>query len=112
MKCSKALVDNIDALVSIEGLDGVVIGPYDLSGSYGLPGDIDHPTIVEAIQVSIDKCREAGIYVGVGHGKRCRNGETLARSRRALGDGWSRLSIHGAICGQSLSANPPRLKEW
>ena len=65
---SKAIVDNIDALVAIEGLDGVVIGPYDLSGSYGLPGDLDNPIVVEAIQISIDKCREAGVYAGVGMG--------------------------------------------
>ena len=82
---SKALVDNIDALVSIEGLDGVVIGPYDLSGSYGLPGDIDHPTVVEAIQVSIDKCREAGVYVGVGMGS---NADT-AKRWHAAGANWA-----------------------
>ena len=78
---SRNLVDNIDELVEAmrksrwhqwnltkNGVDGVVIGPYDLSGSYELPGNIDHPTVVEAIQISIDKCREAGIYVGVGMG--------------------------------------------
>ncbi|MFL2865337.1 MAG: HpcH/HpaI aldolase family protein [Pirellulaceae bacterium] len=82
---SRTLVDNIDALVSIDGLDGVVIGPYDLSGSYDLPGEIDHPTVVEAIQLSIDKCREAGVYVGVGMG----SSAATAKRWHAAGANWA-----------------------
>ncbi|MBK95905.1 MAG: 2-dehydro-3-deoxyglucarate aldolase [Planctomycetaceae bacterium] len=85
---SKELVDNIDELVAIEGLDGVVIGPYDLSGSYGLPGEIDHPTVVAAIQTSIDNCRAAGIYVGVGMGS---NADTARR--------WHAAGAHWAMVG-------------
>ena len=85
---ARNLVDNIDELVAIDGLDGVVIGPYDLSGSYELPGNIDHPTVAEAIQISIDKCREAGIYVGVGMGS------SAATAKR-----WHAAGAHWAMVG-------------
>ena len=62
-----------------------MIGPYDLSGSYKLPGEIDHPTVVKAIQISIDKCREAGVYVGVGMG----SSAATAKRWHAAGANWA-----------------------
>lgn len=45
---SKQAVENIDEILSVEGIDGIFIGPYDLSGSYGIPGQTDHKIIKEA----------------------------------------------------------------
>ena len=42
---SKIGVENIDDIASHDCVDGVMIGPYDLSGSYGLPGQINHPQL-------------------------------------------------------------------
>ena len=42
-------VNNIDAILSTPGVDGFIIGPYDLSGSMGRPGDLDHPDVVAAM---------------------------------------------------------------
>ncbi len=36
-------VDNLDAILQVEGLDAVLIGPYDLSASMGLTAQFDHP---------------------------------------------------------------------
>ena len=41
-------VENIDEIVSVEGVDGVFTGPYDLSGSYGCVGQLGHPDVVGA----------------------------------------------------------------
>jgi 2-dehydro-3-deoxyglucarate aldolase len=38
-------VRDIDDIVAVEGIDGVIIGPYDLSGSMGLVGQVDHPEV-------------------------------------------------------------------
>jgi len=43
-------VRDIDAILSTPGIDGYIIGPYDLSGSMGRPGDFDHPEVKEAMQ--------------------------------------------------------------
>lgn len=58
---SKQAVENIDAILEVEGVDGVFIGPYDMSGSYGLIGQTDHPVIRDACQKVVAAC--------AGHGK-------------------------------------------
>jgi 2-keto-3-deoxy-L-rhamnonate aldolase RhmA len=42
-------VENIEEIFSYEHLDAFIIGPYDLSGSLGSPGDFDNPDFINAI---------------------------------------------------------------
>ena len=56
----------IDEIVQIEGLDALIIGPNDLSGSMGMLGEIQHPQVLEAIQTIAEKCKAAGKYLGIG----------------------------------------------
>jgi len=58
-------VANIDAIVRVEGVDGVLIGPYDLSASLGLPGAVDHPDVRAAIDRVKTACRAAGLPIGI-----------------------------------------------
>jgi len=51
-------VKNIDEILSVHGIDGVMVGPYDMSGSLGIPGQIDHPQIREATSEVLRKARE------------------------------------------------------
>ena len=55
---SKIGVENIDDIASHDCVDGVMIGPYDLSGSYGLPGQINHPQLKKASQKVIESCKK------------------------------------------------------
>lgn len=56
-------VENIDALIKFDAVDAVMIGPYDISGSLGVPGQISHPSVIEASRKVIDACER--------HGKSC-----------------------------------------
>ena len=58
----------IDEIVSIPGLDSVVLGPWDLSGSLGVLGELEHPTVVAAVEEVIARARTAGVSVGAGMG--------------------------------------------
>lgn len=64
---SKTGVENIDAILSVRGVDGVLIGPYDLSGSCGRPGQLEHPEVIQAVQTVLDACKRhrksAGIHL-------------------------------------------------
>lgn len=40
-------VDRIDEILAVDGVDGFLIGPYDLSGSLGRPGDFEHPEVAQ-----------------------------------------------------------------
>jgi len=42
-------VDNIDEILDVAGVDAFIIGPYDLSASMGMPGEISHPEVQKAI---------------------------------------------------------------
>jgi 2-keto-3-deoxy-L-rhamnonate aldolase RhmA len=57
-------VDNIDAIVEVDGIDAVFIGPYDLSASMGLIGQIDHPQVIAAIDRVGRACQRQDIALG------------------------------------------------
>ena len=57
-------VENIEAIVRVPGVDAVLLGPYDLSASLGLMGEIDAPAVVAAIGRVTDACRAAGMPMG------------------------------------------------
>ncbi len=42
-------VQNIEEITSLEGIDGIFIGPYDLSNSMGLTGEVSHPKVQKTI---------------------------------------------------------------
>jgi 2-keto-3-deoxy-L-rhamnonate aldolase RhmA len=42
-------VENFESIINVEGVDGIIVGPYDLSASLGLPGQFDHPVVREAL---------------------------------------------------------------
>lgn len=62
---SSESVKNIASIVQVEGLDAVLVGPYDLSASMGLPGQILHPDVKAAIQHVADVCKQAGMPIGI-----------------------------------------------
>lgn len=59
-------LNDLDNIVAIEGLDSLVIGPHDLAGSMGLPGQVSHPDIQAAMETITRKAHDAGKYVGIG----------------------------------------------
>lgn len=52
-------IANLDGILAVDGLDAVMIGPYDLSASLGRTGDLDHPDVVGAINAIREACRRA-----------------------------------------------------
>ncbi|MAE65551.1 MAG: hypothetical protein CMJ18_14875 [Phycisphaeraceae bacterium] len=67
METAGALAE-IDEIVKIEGLDSLVLGPFDLSGSIDRLGAVDGPVVQQAMRTFIDKARTAGRYIGLGSG--------------------------------------------
>jgi 2-keto-3-deoxy-L-rhamnonate aldolase RhmA len=62
---SRAAVDNISAIVNVEGIDAVLIGPYDLSASLEKTGKVRDPVVQDAMQKIRQSCRHAGVRLGV-----------------------------------------------
>lgn len=58
-------VENLDAIARVPGVDGVFIGPADLSASMGHLGDMSNPVVLETIEICITQIRAAGKASGI-----------------------------------------------
>jgi 2-keto-3-deoxy-L-rhamnonate aldolase RhmA len=57
-------LDMREELLAVPGIDAVMIGPADLSISLGVPGEFQHPKMVEAMEAIRDTCIRRGIAPG------------------------------------------------
>jgi 2-dehydro-3-deoxyglucarate aldolase len=55
----------LDAIVNVPGIDAIIIGPYDLSGSMGIPGQFDDPAFSETINRIIKKVKKSPLALGI-----------------------------------------------
>jgi 2-dehydro-3-deoxyglucarate aldolase len=58
-------VNSIDEILAVDGIDAYIIGPYDLSGSMGRPGDLDHPDVQSAIARVLEAGHRSGKPGGI-----------------------------------------------
>ena len=61
---SKKGLENIDIIAEHKSIDGIMIGPYDLSGSLGCPGEINNPIVKQACSKIIKTCIKKNISCG------------------------------------------------
>lgn len=61
---TKRALEARDELLAVGGIDAVMIGPADLSISLGVPGEFQHPKMVEAMEKVRDSCVKRGIAPG------------------------------------------------
>ena len=57
-------IENLTDIVEVEGIDVIYLGPYDLSQSLGVPGQVESPVVVEKMREAVSLCRQAGVAVG------------------------------------------------
>lgn len=57
----KPAIENLDAILSVKGIDMVQFGPGDYSMSIGIAGDYSHPDIKKAEKLTIETCLKKGI---------------------------------------------------
>jgi 2-keto-3-deoxy-L-rhamnonate aldolase RhmA len=61
----KDALGNLDAILAVPGIDAIIIGPYDLSGSMGIPGKFDDPRFISAVAQIINKVKQSPIALGI-----------------------------------------------
>jgi len=61
---SKDGLNNLEQIVSIDAIDIVYFGAYDLSQDLGYPGEVNHPEVVKAIQKGVDIVNKSEKYAG------------------------------------------------
>ncbi|MDF1683507.1 MAG: aldolase/citrate lyase family protein [Legionellaceae bacterium] len=58
-------VENLSSILAVDGLDAIMIGPYDLSASLGLTAQFEHANFKAAMQQICEHAKQANIPVGV-----------------------------------------------
>lgn len=56
--------NNIDEILTVPGIDIAFVGPFDLSASMNLLGQIDHPKVLEAIDKVLISCKKHSVIPG------------------------------------------------
>lgn len=62
---TRKALDSLEAIAAVEGIDGIFIGPGDLSASLGHPGELFNPEVVAAVEGAIQRVKAAGKPAGV-----------------------------------------------
>jgi 2-dehydro-3-deoxyglucarate aldolase len=91
-------VNNIDEILSTPGIDAFIIGPYDLSGSLGKPGDFDDSEVIDALQKVMDAASRYNISAGF-HSVSSNPDE--ARKRREQGYNFLAFSLDTILLGDA-----------
>jgi 2-dehydro-3-deoxyglucarate aldolase/4-hydroxy-2-oxoheptanedioate aldolase len=86
----QAALDHLDEILQVEGIDIVLVGPFDLSIALGSPGRIDDPREVDQIQRVIDRCIHHGKIPGIAVG-------TIAASKF-----WIERGMRLVVCGSDV----------
>lgn len=58
-------VENLVSILSVEGVDAFMVGPYDLSASLGMPGELGHPKVKRALQAIMNTAKNYGVSPGI-----------------------------------------------
>lgn len=88
---------NLDAIAAVDGVDGVFIGPADLSASMGFRGNPGHPDVQAAIEAAIARIRQAGKAAGI-----LSADETLARRYLELGAAFVAVGVDTTVLMRGL----------
>lgn len=99
-------LDNLEAIASVDGVDGVFVGPADLAASLGHPGNPGHPVVRAAVDDAIRRIRACGKAPGV-----LMIDEVRARECLALGALFVAAAVDMVILTRGVDAVAGRFRD-
>ena len=57
-------INNLEEILNVKEIDGLMIGPYDLSASLGMPGKFDYPEVKDALDTFLSKSKKNTTSIG------------------------------------------------
>jgi 4-hydroxy-2-oxoheptanedioate aldolase len=94
---SRKGMDNLEAIAAVEGVDGLFVGPADLSASLGHTGDMAHPEAAAAIDAALGRIIAAGKPAGTITGGAANTKRLFARGCGFVAAGVDVLLLAGAV---------------
>jgi 4-hydroxy-2-oxoheptanedioate aldolase len=86
-------VRRLPEIVAVDGLDVIFIGPTDLSHSFGVPGDVQHPTVQAAMRQIIDTVAATDLALGIMVGDAQAAQQWRMRGARYIAVGFESLLV-------------------
>ena len=102
---TRTALQNLDAIVATEGVDGVFIGPADLSASMGHVGNAGHPEVQTAIEDAILRIVRAGKAAGI-----LTSDEAQARRYLELGATFVAVGLDSVLLARATRALAAKFK--
>jgi 2-keto-3-deoxy-L-rhamnonate aldolase RhmA len=81
---SQTAIDNLDQIIAVEGIDAIFVGPFDLSVSLGIPGEVTHPKETEAIDKVVQICLQHKTISGIQLFDRAQATQWIAKGMRLI----------------------------
>lgn len=99
-------VENVDEIAAVDGVDCLFVGPMDLSTSFGIPKQFEHPTFIDALEKTLAACKKHGKAAGI------------LPPNREIADKWHKMGftflvvgVDGALLVRSLAALQEQFKD-
>lgn len=99
-----AAVDNLEEILTVDGLGFVIVGPSDLSVSMGQPLELDHPEIESTVSEIVGACNSHDVPVG-------RLTKSTEETKRVIDEGAQLVRISGGEIGELRSALTEKLEQ-
>jgi len=99
-------VENIREIASVKGVDAVLVGPYDLTASMGIIGQVTDPEVTAAIDTVTAACTQLGVRLGI-FGLSANAVENYARSGYTL----LTVGIDAVLLGQAARNTVDQVKQ-
>ncbi len=99
-------INNLDEIIQVEDIDIIFIGPYDLSQSMGIPGEVEHPKLLVEIEKIVEKCKTYKKHIGI-----FTENVPLALKYKALGIKYISYSVDVGIFAEACSSIVKQLNE-
>lgn len=108
----KDAIANLDAILEVDGVDGLFIGPLDLSGSMGITGQMDHPDMQAALKKYMSACKahEASAGTHIVHPDGNNISETVKAGYTLIALGLDN-SLLNSVAGEVLAGARKALDE-
>ncbi len=58
-------IENLEDILSVDGLDAILIGPYDLSASMRITGEFQNPIFISTMELILKKAKKKNISAGI-----------------------------------------------
>ncbi len=99
-------IHNLDDIISVEDIDIIFIGPYDLSQSLGIPGEVEHPKLLAEIEKIVKRCKAKHKHIGI-----FTESVPIALKYKSLGIKYISYSVDVGIFAEACSAIVKQLHE-